>query len=178
VTEVRRLIADRARWAIVNVDLDAVTSENEALAAFEQQVRQVAAEADGRMLALRLMMTGTTALYRSLKADAQRFSDEAQAAAHRCAEDAWLEGVRFVGSERDMPTPSPSVATPLDFGATLAALQADTEVRAAGAGLIAEIVAKLPRGIKADDLSLDERSLDALLDEARSFVLTRAASEG
>jgi hypothetical protein len=42
--------------------------------------------------------------------------------------------------------------------------------------LIAEIVAKLPRGIKAEDLPLDE-SLDALLDEARSLVLTRAASE-
>jgi DNA repair protein SbcD/Mre11 len=178
VTEVRRLIVDRARWAIVNVDLDTVTSENEALAAFEQQVRQVATEADGRMLALRLTMTGTTALYRSLKADAQRFSEEAQAAAHRCAEDAWVEGVRFVGSERDMPTPSPMVATPLDFGATLAALQADPDVRAAAAGVIAEIVAKLPRGIKADDLLLDGSGLDALLDEVRSFVLTRTASEG
>jgi DNA repair exonuclease SbcCD nuclease subunit len=178
VTEVRRLIVDRARWAIVNVDLDTVTTENEALAAFEQQVRQVAAEADGRMLALRLTITGTTALYRSLKADAQRFSDEAQAAAHRCAEDAWLEGVRFVDSDRDIPTPSPSVATPLDLGATLAALQPDPEVRAAGADLIAEIVAKLPRGIKAVDLPLGDTSLDALLDEARSLVLTRAASEG
>ena len=178
VTEVRRLIVDRARWAIVNVDLDTVTSENEALAAFEHQVRQVAAEADGRMLALRLTITGTTALYRSLKADAQRFSDEAQAAAHRCAEDAWLEGVRFVGSERDMPTPSSLVATPLDFGATLAVLQADPDVRAAAAGVIAEIVAKLPRGIKTDDLPLDGSGLDALLDEARSFVLTRTASEG
>jgi hypothetical protein len=65
-----------------------------------------------------------------------------------------------------------------DFGATLVALQADPDVRAAGAGLIAEIVAKLPRGIKADDLSLGESRLDALLDEARSFVLTRMASEG
>jgi DNA repair protein SbcD/Mre11 len=176
ITEVRRLIVDRARWAIVNVDLDAVTSEDEALAAFEQRVRPLAAEADGKMLALRLTLTGKAELYRSLKADAQRFSDEAQAAAHRCAEDAWLEGVRFAGSEPDLKTPCPAVATPLDLGATLAVLQADPDVRTAGAGLIAEIVAKLPRGIEADDLPLDE-SLDALLDEARSLVLTRAASE-
>ena len=84
--------------------------------------------------------------------------------------------MRFAGSEPDIETPSPAVATPLDLGATLAALQADSDVRTAGAGLIVEIVAKLPRGINADDLPLDE-SLDALLDEARSLVLTRAASE-
>ena len=176
ITEIRRLIVDRARWAIVNVDLDAVASEDEALGAFEQNVRRLVAEADGRMLALRLTLTGKAELYRSLKADAQRFSDEAQAAAHRCAEDAWLESVRFAGSEPDLETPSPAVATPLDLGATLAALQADSDVRTASAGLIAEIVAKLPRAIKADDLPLDE-SLDVLLDEARSLVLTRAASE-
>jgi len=65
---------------------------------------------------------------------------------------------------------------PLDLAATLTALQSDPDLRSSAASLVADITAKLPRGIHTSEAQLTG-DLDALLNDARALVLGRATSE-
>jgi exonuclease SbcD len=176
VTEVRRLIVDQARWAVVTVNLDGITEESAALRKIEDQIRPAIQEAEGRLLALRVHLEGTAALRHPPQADPRRFSDDVQAAAHRCAEDVWLESLHIESLAPDVTTSSNDAISSLDVSATLAALQTDANLRVSAAALVDEITAKLPRGLHASDIKLSDE-LDALLNDARALVLGRAALE-
>jgi hypothetical protein len=173
VVSVRRLIVDRARWATLTVDLAGVLEETIALRKIEEQIRPVAAEAADRLLALRVNLQNADGLYRAIKGNQQRLSDEVQAAAHRCAQDAWLEGVHFeISNNKDNAALPIEALTELDLDSALATLQSDPDLRASAESLIAEIAEKIPRGVFADDAALGA-SLDALLNDARALVLGR-----
>jgi DNA repair exonuclease SbcCD nuclease subunit len=176
VTEVRRLIVDHARWAVVTVSLDGISEESEALRKIEDQIRPATEEAGGRLLALRVVLEGTAALHHALKTDPRRFSDEVQAAADRCAADVWLEGVRIETLEAPAQISSDDAIASLDLNATLAAIQTEADFRASAAALVADITAKLPRGLQTSDAPLAE-DLDGLLNDARTLVSGRAAVE-
>jgi hypothetical protein len=176
VNGVRRLIVDRARWAVVTVNLDGISDETTALRKIEDQIRPVAKQAEGRLLAIRVNLEHTAELARVFRADPQRLSDEVQAAAHRCAEDVWLENLRLDILETSTPVASSEAITSLDLNATLTALQSDPALRGSAAALIEEITAKLPRGIHWGDTPLS-KDLDALLNDARALVLGRAEPE-
>jgi DNA repair protein SbcD/Mre11 len=175
VIEVRRLIVDHARWAVVTVNLDGISDESTALRKVEDQIRPAIEQAEGRLLVLRVLLQGTATLH-LLKADPRRFSDEVQAAAHRCAEDVWLEELRIERLEPAAVVSSTDAVSSLDLNATLTALQNDCDVRANAAALVAEITAKLPRGLHTSDPRLAD-DLDALLNDARALVLGRVAPE-
>jgi exonuclease SbcD len=128
------------------------------------------------LLALRVHLEGTAALQHPPRADPRRFADEVQAAAHRCAEDVWLESLHIESLAPDVTTSSNDAISSLDVGATLAALQTDANLRASAAALVDEITAKLPRGLHTSDVKLADE-LDALLNDARALVLGRAALE-
>jgi DNA repair exonuclease SbcCD nuclease subunit len=176
VSQVRRLIVDRARWAVVRVYLDGISEESVALRKIEDEIRPAAEQADGRLLALRVRLEGTTALHRRLKADPRRFSDEVQAAAHRCSEDIWLEVLRIETLEPHAAAASDDPIALLDLAATLEALQHDSGLRTSAAALISDITGKLPGGIATNEAPLVE-DLDALLNDARALVLGRAMSQ-
>jgi DNA repair protein SbcD/Mre11 len=176
VTEVRRLIVNHARWAVVTVDLDGISEESAALRKIEDQIRPASQEAGGRLLALRVRLEGTAALHHYLKADPRRFSDEVQAVAHRCAEDVWLENLRIESSEEGGTVSLDDAISSLDLSATLMALQTDPDLRANAAALVNEITDRLPRGLHSSDAEGAD-DLDVLLDDARALVLGRAARE-
>lgn len=176
VTGVRRLIVDHARWAVVTVNLDGISDESAALRNVEDEIRPATQQAEGRLLALRVHLEGTAALQHSLKADPRRFSDEVQAAAHRCGEDVWLESLRSETLEPPADISSDDAITSLDLAATLTALQSDSDIRSNAASLVAEITAKLPRGIHTSEAQVID-DLDALLSDARALVLGRATPE-
>jgi DNA repair exonuclease SbcCD nuclease subunit len=176
VSQVRRLIVDHARWAVVPVYLDGISEESVALRKIEDEIRPAAEQAEGRLLALRVRLEGTTALHRRLKADTRRFSDEVQAAAHRCNQDIWLEGLRIATLEPHAATSSNDAIASLDLAVTLSALEHDSDLRTSAAALISDITAKLPGGIQTSDPQLKD-DLDALLADARSLVLGRAIPE-
>jgi DNA repair exonuclease SbcCD nuclease subunit len=176
VTGVRRLIVDHARWAVVTVSLDGISDELTALRKVEDQIRPAIEQAEGRLLVFRLLLDGTAAVH-LLKADPRRFADEVQAAAHRCAEDVWLEELRIEKTlEPRGAGLSDDVMASLDFDTTLKALHNDSDVRTSAARIVAEITAKLPRGLHTEDRRLVD-DLDGLLDDARALLLGRAAPE-
>ena len=176
VTGVRRLIVDHARWAVVTINLDGVSDESAALRKVEDQIRPAKEQAGNRLLAIRVLLEGTDAMHHSLKADSRRFSDEVQAAAHRCGEDVWLESLRIETLDRPTVISSNYAITSLDLAATLTALQSDSDLRSSAASLIADITAKLPRGPHTNEAQLTS-NLDALLIDARALVLGRATQE-
>src|SRR5580704_11394265 len=176
VTGVRRLIVDHARWAVVTINLDGVSDESAALRKVEDQIRPAKEQAGNRLLAIRVLLEGTDAMHHSLKADPRRFSDEVQAAAHRCGEDVWLESLRIETLDRPTVISSNDAITSLDLAATLTALQSDSDLRSSAASLIADITAKLPPGPHTNEAQLTS-NLDALLIDARALVLGRATQE-
>jgi exonuclease SbcD len=175
VSAVRRLIVDQARWALVAVDLDGISEGSEALQRIEDQIRPAMEQAEGRLLAVRVHLTRADALNHLAAVDVRGFSDEIQAAAHRCGEDVWVESLRIESASPVFASSTEAVGS-LDLDATLTSLLGDPTLRKDAANLIAEITAKLPRGLRTNDQPLAD-GLDRLLNDARSLVLARASAE-
>jgi DNA repair protein SbcD/Mre11 len=172
VIAVQRLILDRARWAVLTVDVSGIDDETIALRMIEESIRPIADQAAGRLLALRVRLTGASGLNRLLKAEPHRFSDEIQAAAQRCHEDIWLERLRVETSDVATPRPPDDAALSVDLSAMLDGIERDPAVLSAAADLIATVVGKIPGGITTEETTLGG-DLDALLAEARAVVLGR-----
>lgn len=173
VSRVRRLIVDCARWAEVSVDLSGIDEETDMLRTITDAIRPVAQDAKGRLLALRVRLEGQTSLHRRLKADPRTFTDEVQAAAHRCHEDIWLERLQIETKETGVPTANQSHPEALlDLGAMLAGLEHDPNVHARAAQIVATIADRLPAGIETGDTPLAD-DLDKLLADAGALVLGR-----
>lgn len=175
ISSVQRLILDRARWAVVDVDLSGITDETIALRNIENAIRPAADNLEGRLLALRVCLSGSTDLHRRLNADPNQFFDEVQAAAQRCYEDIWLERLRIETNEIDKSSgPDPTLSS-LDLSAELFGLTHEPGIRSGAAEMIATIMGKFPGGIPREETALDQE-VDTLLEEARAVVLGRAVS--
>ena len=173
VVRTTRLILDRARWAIATVDLTDVEDEAGALRRIEQAIGPEAEAADGRLLALRVRLTGSTPLHGQIAADPRRMADEIQAAANRVHEDIWIERLR-VETQDPRPAAEGALAS-LDLAALLEGLDQDPAFQAKAAELVAGIAGKLPGGMAADEAPL-AADLGALLDEAQAMLVARATA--
>ena len=167
VTNLRRIVTDQARWAVLAVDAQPHETEAALLGALEDAFRSVADAAEGRLVAARVRLTGETALHRRLVADQARFADEVLAAAQRCAEDIWLEKL-------SLETREPAFATGDALaGVDLAALLAggDTETIIARFAEDLELVRSKSSGAK---LPFTGEDAPALIAQARALLLGRA----
>jgi hypothetical protein len=162
VTGVQRLILDRARWAVVSVDLTGIGDELIALRQIAEAIQPAADQADGRLIALRVRLTGMTRLHRSLKAETHRFSDEIQAAAHRCHEDIWLERLRVETSDAEALSAGGGASVSLDLAAMLDELEHEPAIRAAASELIASIVGKFPGGVATGEIPLGHELINRI----------------
>jgi DNA repair exonuclease SbcCD nuclease subunit len=172
VTQVRRVVTDYARWAEVVVDASPHSDEAGLLRAVEAGVRAHAGAAEGRLLAVRVVLTGATPLHVRLIADRDRLRDEAEAAAQRCADDIWLERLRIDTAEPQRLRRDAALAE-IDLAAALEQCEADVAVRARVTELVRMVREKLPGGMAEDPgAALD---LDSILAEARALALGRSA---
>ncbi len=167
VTNLRRIVTDQARWAVLAVDAQPHETEAALLGALEVAFRSVADAAEGRLVAARVRLTGETALHRRLVADQARFADEVLAAAQRCAEDIWLEKL-------SLETREPAFATGdalagVDLGALLAG--GDTETIIARFAEALDLVRSKSSGAK---LPFTDEDAPALIAQARALLLGRA----
>ena len=167
VTNLRRIVTDQARWAVLAVDAQSHETEAALLGALEDAFRSVADAAEGRLVAARVRLTGETALHRRLVADQARFADEVLAAAQRCAEDIWLEKL-------SLETREPAFATGdalagVDLGALLAGGETETIITRFVEDL--ELVRSKSSGAK---LPFTGEDAPALIAQARALLLGRA----
>jgi DNA repair exonuclease SbcCD nuclease subunit len=166
-----RLIVDEARFAQVDVVVEADDDKLAILQRVETAVRPIAEEIEGRIIALRLRLTGTTPLRGQIAADRGQWYDEVQAACHRIHQDIWLEKLELRLDAPAVVAGAVSGAS-LDLGRLLAAHGGDADIAAEAARLVGEIAARLPNGVGAGELPLDD-SIDMLIEEARQLLLAR-----
>ena len=167
VRELRRVVSDHARWAEVTVDAGAHDSKEALLRAVAQAFAPVAREAEGRLVAARLRVTGATLLHRLLLADQDAFADDALAAAQQSAEDIWIEKLRI--ETRDVATAGGDDLSGLDLNALLAGAD-----EAALGKRLGDDMAMLASKTSAA-LGLDMAEAPALMAQARALLLERAA---
>ena len=85
---------DVVRWSLVTVDLGGIDHEPGVLSLIGDALQQASREADGRLLAARLTLTGATPLHDRLRRDLPRLRAECIAQAQRVAgEGVWIEEV-------------------------------------------------------------------------------------
>lgn len=175
VTSVERMIVDGARWAHLSVDLDGVDDEAALLGRIMDAAAPVASEAEGRLVAARLTLSGRTRLHDALMRDRARMAMEAQAALQRIESEFWLEKLKLQTSGDDA---RPGVAPELksfDLAALVDGLVDDPEVIARADEIVAAITKRLPAGLGDDEASL-AGELPALLAEARAVALAKAGA--
>ncbi|WP_294541857.1 DNA repair exonuclease [uncultured Rhodoblastus sp.] len=172
VAGLRRLIVDRARFAEIVLDAAPHEETSALLRAVEACAKTEAEKAGGRLLALRIRLTGASALHGQFAADPAIWRDEIEAAAQRAHEDIVLE--RF--SLETLPLAAPSTrprgapgASDFDFSALLDECLSDADLRAEALAALRSIENKFPPGVAP----LSEE-LDALLAQARDLALFRA----
>ncbi|WP_034995711.1 metallophosphoesterase family protein [Beijerinckia mobilis] len=160
---------DQARFARLSLDLSSgIEDEAALLAHVEAGIAPFVTEAGGRLLAVRVELSGETPLHAALRADEQALADNVQAVAHRLGEDVWLE--RLVLSTREPPASSP--ASDLDLASLLRQCEDDPLLREEVEKLAAEIRAKLPPGCSAQGDPLAE-DIGALIEDARALACGR-----
>ena len=177
VTAVGRVIVDHARFEQIAIDLGGVGHEREAVAAVEAGLRPLAPAASGRLVAVRVRLTGETAVHDRLASDREGLTAEIQAAAHRIHEDIWLEKLKIETrrpSHGGVRLTGPSAL--IDPATLLADLDRDPDFRARARAALAEITAKMPSGTEAEDADLSGE-LDALCAEAEALILGRLSGQ-
>ena len=177
VAAIDRLLVDEARWGSLTVDVTGAASLSDVLAAVRPAVEGAARDAEGRLLALRLSLSGATELRRELVADRARFADEIQAACHRIHPDIWLEKLDLGGLSTPPGPHTPGSDPGLDLDALLSELLADPAAPEAADALVAEIAARMPSGLGTGDAPLGVTA-DELLAEARELLMARAEGSG
>lgn len=162
VATVEHRAVDVLRWAVLEVDaggLDVVSLTGRVAEAAARAV----AEADGRPILARLVLTGATALHGTLLGDTERWAAECQEGAAAAGGRLWVEKVsvrthlaRLAEADRLGPFRN-SFDAGLDDPALAARLLAD----------LAELRRKLPVEARADlDLPEDEAALRRLAEDA------------
>ena len=94
VADLTALEMDVVRWSVLDVDVTPAGSIGDVVDLMREAVAQGAEEADGRLLACRILLQGRTELHSRLVTDAEELTAEARSAALGLGEEvAWVEQV-------------------------------------------------------------------------------------
>ena len=169
---------DVVRWNELRVDLTGIDEEAGALTRTSDAMGNAVAAADGRLVAARIVLTGTTSLHGSLHRDDQRWHAEILARAQdHGAEALWIERIK-IGT-----TPVYDVAQLAQRDAltkavveTLEQARANPEVLPAEIG---EMLAVLPPEVRHEiEVEWNGEQRSAVLDDVRAIILDALGTKG
>ncbi|WP_454917224.1 metallophosphoesterase family protein [Xanthobacter sediminis] len=176
------LTLDAARFDAVTVDLTGVDARDAALEQARAALAEAVERSDGRPLAVRIALTGSSPLAPALRADPVQLHEDMAALAAEVSDSLLVEKV---SARLDGPRPE---AAPLlaDFGAILAAVAADPGVRADIRDTLRKLNDRAPKpalkalgqedGLAGSDLDADlDALLAAAITEAEESILARLA---
>jgi exonuclease SbcD len=170
ITGTRPMVVDRARWLHLTIPVAEISDEAGLLQAVREALQAPLGECAGRMTALRVTLTGPTALHGMLRARRNELRDEIQALANHVHEDAWLEALKLATSEVPRPVAvSGEEGAMQDPAALLAGLEHDAELRERAGEMLALLRGKLPGALGEGAFE----DLDAILAEARALAAAR-----
>lgn len=169
---------DVVRWHELRVDLSGIETEPDALRRVREAMKQVVADADSRLVAARVVLSGCTPLHGVLHRDEQRWQAELLACAQDQGPDAlWIERIKLE------TTPVYNVAQ-LAQRDTLTALVLEGLAGARHASLtlpedIEEMLNVMPPEVRAEiDIEWAADQRPALLNDVQAIVLEALATKG
>lgn len=168
---------DVARWAELSVDLGGVDSIESALPCLRSAMGEAIEQAEDRLLALRIVLTGVTPLHGALCSRSDRIVAEVQSIAEDFGDGVlWIERVKLATrpaisleelAERDALTKVVVEAT-LGGGGE-AALPPE----------VSEMMVALPPEVREElALALSGSAVTTIYDDARSLILDRLVEKG
>ena len=171
IVAVEPLVFDGARWAHERIDVSNCEHESDVLGCIGTALEKIHASCEGRPLAIRLTLTGTTAAHARLIAQHQAIEAECRALGFQFAEDCWVEQVKVATSAP--PRKASVVAEPdvLDLESLLAATAADPAFGADELELLTSIAEKLPRDLRGELNADNPAALKQLAEQARDLLL-------
>ncbi len=176
---------DAVRWAAAEVEVSEARSAEDAVDLARAAMERLSADSDGRTVAVRLTLTGSTAAHASLQRHAERWENALRAAANDVGgEGIWLEKVRFdTRGAVDLEPLSERDDAASQVVRALRELQSDPQMLETLLGELGELRARLPNEAREgeDGLRLDdpETIREALRELERSLLpqLLSAAEE-
>ncbi len=163
---------DVARWAHVVLDLTGTDSEAEVLVTVDRDLKRVLAEADGRLLAVRVEFQGATTLDSALRTEEHRWTQEIRSRAADLSEDLWIEKlkVRTAPAKSESEDPSDGDDTLIAFAERLPETDLPRPVLNSMARDLQKLSAKLPASVRAMIDPAAPDALDQALPEAQQFL--------
>ena len=166
---------DQARWALDRLDITACTSEDSLYETIGERLRGVHDKADGRPLALRLILDGESVMHGWIAANKDQVEAETQALAAHIAGDFWLEKLHIATSAQHQPAASWD-DDQLDVKSLLVKTASAPAFSQTIATLAADIRSKLPPELReAFDVAVEGEGESAMPvgGEAQALVLGR-----
>ena len=177
VIDVEAVAADVVRWARLVLAAGSCTDLEALWAQARADLAEAVRRADGRLLIVRPVLTGRTALHGWLKEHPDTLAAELRAAASAVSADLWIEQVVVETETRhDLAA---AARRPDAVGALLQAadgLLAEPAAHAALEAELAEVIAKLPDDVRHQAYPggrLAADALAALIDEAKVVIAGR-----
>lgn len=156
---------DVVRWASISVDVSGTSDHQEMLSSIRDHISSGAAQAEGRPIALRLTVTGTTPLHSRLILERADFREDVEALLATLSHDVWVEKLRLeTAHPAAREAVDPTVAGKLDQEVTR--LSHDSAIAEVLEARLTEIRTKLPAGAHAD----------AFIEQMRTEIPERAAA--
>ena len=156
---------DMVRWASITVDVSGIDDHPELLSYIRGHIAHCAEQADGRPIALRLIVNGTSPLHSRLILERAAFREDVETLLATLSHDVWLEKLRLETTHPAAPDAvDPTVAGKLDREVTR--LSQDSAIAEVLEARLAEIRTKLPAGAHAD----------AFIEQMRAEIPERAAA--
>lgn len=173
IADISPLHVDCVRWIHLPVLVDQCSAPADAIDLVRQAIeRAVEREAQGRLLACRVELTGKTGLHGELLASADRLLAEARAAALGLGEEvAWIERLVIATSS---PASAPSRMDALgELQRMMESAGSDAEVQAQLASDLGDLIRKLPHDVRA---GAEDAALKAAIDGNIAGLITHAGA--
>jgi hypothetical protein len=167
IVEVKPLVLDAARWAHLLVDVTGAESEADVAARIVAKLADAHEQSEGRPLAVRVSLTGATALHNQLVARRDLLQDDIRASGFQLAAECWVEQLKI----RTSGLPQAATAFPadsLDVAALLREAAGDPEFAESVKDLIATIGEKLPRDVQQE--FVESEVLKRIFDDAQALL--------
>lgn len=151
VVAIEHRALDAVRFCVETIDAANIEDRTALHAAIREAAGAALAAADGRALALRLILSGSSPLHADLAANAREWREEIETLLSSAADDVWLEKLELKTS----PPPAPLAVDPTVSGAlarTIEELAGSGFAEARLAALLDQIRTRLPAGAHAQEL--------------------------
>ena len=167
IEEVAPLVLDAARWAHLSVDVTGADHEADVIGLIAAKLADAHEQCEGRPLATRVTLTGSTPLHNQLVARHDLLQDDVRARGFQLGADCWVEQLKVRTSALPHATTF-STSDRLDVASLLREAASDPEFAAGVKGLIAMIGEKLPRDLQQD--FQDSEAVKRIFDDAEALL--------